>query len=151
MEHFKNLAEKFYREIRSIEIYPASAVSYIDNYNAVFPTIDKALYVFEIVPESYTRKLPTKTQNKNYFFDVDINFSVLDLSKETTKKCYEYFNKRGFAIVLNSNTERMMLGNDREDLTIDFLDGKKDDNSGNDENTISITVETIIPPKTQNL
>ena len=151
MEHFKNKAESFYREIRSIEIYKASDVSYINNFNSVFPDPAIALYKFEIVPESYSQKTPTKTQTGNYFNEVDLSFPLLDLSTETIEKCQEYFNKKDFAVVLNSNVERMLLGNDREKLKVEFIDGKKNDNSGNDECTIAISGETIISPKTKNL
>ena len=50
-----------------------------------------------------------------------------------------------------SNTEKMLVGNDREPLTIEVLDNKKDDNSGTDEYNISITGETILTPKILNL
>ena len=151
MEHFKNKTEAFFREVRSIEIYNAKDLKYQDNFQGIFPNAEIALYKFDIVPESFSRNTPTKTNNGNYYFYVDINFAVLDLSKETIAKCYEYFNKRDFAIVLNSNTEKLMLGNDREKLKIDFINNTKDDNSGTDEATIAISGETIVPPKTKYL
>lgn len=151
MEYFKNKAETFFREVRSIEIYNAEDVKYKDNFNGIFPNIANALYKFDIVPETYSRNIPTKTNSGNYYFDVDINFALLDLSKETIAKCYEYFNKKEFAIVLNSNTEKIMLGNDREKLKIEFIPNIKDDNSGTDESTIAISGETIVPPKSKKL
>lgn len=151
MEHFKNKAESFYREIRSVEIYKAAEISYIDNFNGIFPNPAMALYKFDIVPELYNSKIDTKTKNGNYFTDIDINFPLLDLSEQNVEKCYEYFNKKDFAIVLNSNLGKMMLGNDREQLKIEFLDNRKNDNSGNDECTISISGDTIIPPKAKSL
>ena len=152
MEHFNNKAESFYREIRRIEIYQASDISYIDNFQGIFPDSNLCLYKFDITtPESFTPKILTKTQNGNYFTDIDISFSLLDLSKDNIDKCYEYFNKKKFAIVLISNIEKMLLGNDREKLKVEFIDGKKNDASGSDECYISITGDTIINPKIQNL
>jgi len=149
MEHFKNKAESFFREIRSIEIYSASSVSYINNFNGIFPDPGTALYTFDITPESFSRNLSTKTQNGNYFTDIDISFPLLDMSEGSVLKCYAYFNRKSFAVVLISNTEKMMLGNSREKIKIEFIDNKKDDNSGNDEYTIAISGETIISPKIQ--
>lgn len=152
MEHFNNKAESFYREIRRIEIYQASDISYIDNFQGIFPDSNLCLYKFDVTnPESFAYKILTKTQNGNYFTDIDISFSLLDLSKDNIDKCYEYFNKKKFAIVLISNIEKMLLGNDREKLKVEFIDGKKNDASGSDECYISITGDTIINPKIQNL
>ena len=151
MEHFTNKAETFFREIRSIEIYSASDISYINNFNGIFPDPETALYKFDIVPESFARKISTKTQNGNYFYDIDISFPLLDMSKNTIDKCYEIFNKKAFVVVLNSNTEKMMLGNEREMIKVEFIDNKKDDNSGTDEFTIAVSGDTIITPKLVNL
>lgn len=151
MEYFKNKSESFFREIRSIEIYKAEDISYNDNLNAVFPLLQDPLYKFDIVAETFDRNLKTKKKDGNYFFDIDLGFPLLDLSKAIIDKCYEEFNKKGFAIVLISNVEKMMLGNDSEPLTVEFIDNKKDDNSGNDDCNFSITGQTIISPKIQNL
>lgn len=149
MEYFKNKAESFFREIRFIEIYNAADISYMDNFSGVFPVLQEPLYKIDIVPETFSRSLKTKKKDGNYFYDVDFGFPLLDLSK--SDECYEQFNKEGFAVVLTSNTEKLMLGNDRELLTIEFIDNKKDDNSGNDDCNFSITGQTIIPPKVANL
>ncbi|WP_312390851.1 hypothetical protein [Chryseobacterium sp.] len=149
MEEFKNESESFYREIRSIEIYKASDVKYINAFNGVFPDPKLALYKYRIVAESYSRGISTKTQNGNYFTDIDVSFPILDMSKSTYDKSHKYFNKKKFAIVLNSNTEKMLLGNDREKIKIEFIDNKKDDNSGNDEFTIAVSGDTIIKPQLQ--
>ncbi len=147
MEYFKNESESFFREVRSIEIYAASAIKYINVFNGIFPDPKTALYKFDIVPESYSRGISTKTQNGNYFTDIDVSFPLLDMSKATVDKCYKFFNKKKFAIVLNSNTEKMLLGNKREKIKIEFIDNKKDDNSGNDEYTIAVSGDTIIKPQ----
>ncbi len=149
MEHFKNESESFYREVRSIEIYDASNIKYVDAFNGVFPAPETALYKFNIVPESYSRGISTKTQTGNYFTDIDTSFPILDMSKATYDKCSKYFNKKKFAIVLKSNTEKMLLGNEREKIKVEFIDNKKDDNSGNDEFTLAISGDTIIKPQIQ--
>lgn len=151
MEHFTNKAESFFREIRSIEIYNASDISYINNFNGIFPDPEIALYKFDIVPESFARKISTKTQNGNYFYDIDVSFPLLDMSASSIFKCYAYFNRKAFAIVLISNTEKMQLGNQREMVKVEIIDNKKDDNSGTDEYTIAISGDTIITPKIQNI
>ena len=72
------------------------------------------------------------------------------MSKNNIDKCYEYFNKKNFSIVLISNIEKMLLGNEKEKLKVEFIDGKKNDASGSDECFISITGDTIISPKIKN-
>lgn len=151
MEHFNNESESFYREVRNIEIYNASDIKYIDALNGLFPDPMAALYIFDIVPESYSRGIYTKTQTGNYFTDIDVSFPLLDMSKATVDKCYKYFNKKKFAIILNSNTERVLLGNEREKMKVEIIDNKKDDNSGNDEYTIAVSGDTIIKPQIQSL
>lgn len=151
MEHFTNKAESFFREIRSIEIYNATDVSYESNFKGIFPVNNLALYKFDIVPENFSRNIKPKKMLSSYYFDIEISFPVLDLSKATTDKIFTDFNKKSFSIVAVSNTEKLLLGNDREPLLIEAIPGVKDDNSGTDENTIVISGETIITPKTENL
>lgn len=151
MEHFKNKSENFYREIRNVEIYDAKDILFEDQYKGIFPDPNLALYKFDINPESFSRKIPTKTQGGNYFTEIEITFPLLDLSESIVDKCYEIFNDKKFAVVLFSNTDKQMFGNKREPLKIEIIDGRKLDSSGNDEETIVISGDTIIKPKIQNL
>ncbi|WP_418124272.1 hypothetical protein ACNFU2_06550 [Chryseobacterium sp. PTM-20240506] len=152
MEVFFNKLENFFREIRSVEIYNADDVLYINAYNGIFPERSKALYIFEdIVPATFSRKISSKTRNGNPFTDVDVSFPLLDMSIENIEKCEEYFNKKGFAVVFLANTVRTLLGNATESLRVDFIDNKNEDDSGNDEYTIAISGETILKPKINTL
>lgn len=147
MEHFKNQSESFFREIRSIEIYRASDVSYINAFNSVFPDKSKALYIFDVVPETLSRIVSSKRRSGNDFTSVDISFPLLDLSAENVKKCEEFFNRKGFAVVEVTNVDKILYGNSREPMRIDFIDNRLNNNSGDDEYTIAISEETIIKPR----
>ena len=151
MEYFKNKAETYFREVRGIEVYKSSDILYDDNFKGIYPVLQVPLFKFDIVPDTFSRKVLTKTKNGNYFYDVDLGFPLLDLDPDIIAKCYEYFNRKGFAVVFITNVEKLLLGNDREELTIEFIDGKKDDASGTDECNFSITGKTIIPPKYKKL
>jgi len=151
MEEFINQSESFFREIRSLEIYRASDVSYINVFNGVFPDRKKALYIFNIVPETLSRSVNSKRRLKNDYTEIDISFPLLDLSPESIKKCEEYFNRKGFVIIEVTNTDKILYGNSREPLQIDFIDNRLNNNSGDDEYTIAISGETIIKPKIRNL
>ena len=147
MEYFKNISENFFREIRKIEIYSSDSVSYLDNYSGVFPSPDLMLYAFDITPDDFSRKIPRKKRNGNYFHDIDLGFPLRKLDPANVEKYQTYFNQQKFAVVLISNTERTLLGNARHPLTIEVLDNKKDDNSGTDEYNLSITGESLLTPK----
>ncbi|WP_139423389.1 hypothetical protein [Chryseobacterium mulctrae] len=151
MEEFKNQSESFFREVRSIEIYRALDVSYINAFNGVFPDPIKVLYVFHLLPETLSRSILSKRRLGNDFTAVDINFPLLDLSSDNIKKCEEYFNRKGFAIIEVTNVDKILYGNSRESLKIDFIDNRLNNNSGDDEYTIAISGETIIKPKITNL
>lgn len=151
MEVFFNTLESFFREIRSVEIYRASDVLYIDAFSGTFPEPSKALYRFDIIPDTYSRKISSKTRNGNPFTDVDVSFPLYDMSIENVEKCQDYFNRTGFAVVFKANTDKTLLGNKMEPLRIDFIDNKTEDNSGNDEYTIAISGETILKPKLNTL
>lgn len=147
MENISNKLENFVREIRNIEIYQSSALSFSDNMKGNLPNADDLQYVFKVNPEDFERKLPTKRQDGNNYFEVDVNFPLLAMTKTNRDSLYEKFNRKGFCVVLVSNTESIVLGNDREPLRIDFLDAIKDNASGDDQFNISVTGKTIIPPK----
>jgi hypothetical protein len=149
MDLIKNISESFFREIRMIEIYKSSSLSYIDNFNGRFPL--NPVFSFEVVPETFERNIDTKQRNKNTYFPIDVSFSLLDLKLELRNMFYEKLNRKGFMIVLYSNTEKVALGNTDEDLAVYFIDAIKDNNSGEDQFMISVTGETIIPPKASKL
>lgn len=151
MQTFNNKAENFFREIRKIEIYNSDSVSYLDNYNGVFPSPDSMLYEFDITPEDFSRKIQRKKANGNYYHEIDLGFPLLKLDATNVEKYQEYFNQQKFAVVLVSNTEKTLLGNRLEPLTIEVLDNKKDDNSGTDEYNLSITGDSILTPKVRSL
>lgn len=151
MEHFPNKSESFYREIRKIEIYSAGTVSYMDNFYGAFPLPGSAVYIFDVIPQEFSRKIPRKKKDGDYFHEIDLGFPLLDMSESAVAKYQDYFNKQEFAAVLVSNTAKTLLGNDREPLKIEVLDNIKDDASGSDEFYLSITGETIIAPKIKDI
>lgn len=147
MENFTNTAENFFREMRKVEIYNSEDIHYIENYNGEFPPADLIKYAFDVVPEDFSRKIQRKTRSGNYYHEIDLGFPLLKMDKANVDQYQEYFNKRKFAVVLVSNTDRILLGNQIEPLKIEVLDNRKDNNSGTDEYYLSITGETIIDPK----
>ena len=147
MKHFDNKSESFFREIRKVIIYRASSISYINNLEGIIPQLMNAFISFDIVPESFSHKIATKTQNNNYLFELDANFPLLDLSTETVDFCFGNLNKEEFAVVFVTNTAQLLFGNDREPLKVEFIDNTKNDNSGNDEYTIAISGKSIVQPK----
>jgi hypothetical protein len=151
MEYLKNKSENFFREIRKIEIYNCESIDYMDYYTGNFPDVNNALFVFDIIPENFSRKIPRKKKDGNYYHEIDINFPLLQINSENVELYQNSFNDKKFAMVLISNTEKTMIGNEREPLTIEVLDNKKDDASGNDEYNLSITGESILNPLIVNL
>ena len=147
MGYFKNKSEPFFREIRRIEIYDASAVTFENNFQNIFPDPKLAKHVFDVIPETFTRKIPTKKSSGSYSFEPDFGFPLLDMSKVNVDILFADFNREGFAVVLVSNMQKTLIGNDQEPLIVEIIDNVKDDNSGNDEYSISITGSTIIYPK----
>ncbi|WP_313373742.1 hypothetical protein [Chishuiella sp.] len=147
MKYFDNKSESFFREIRKVIIYKASSINYINNLRGTIPQLMNAIYSFEVVPESFSYKIATKTQNKNYLFELEVNFPLLDLSIETVDFCFDSFNRDDFAIVFQTNSDQLLFGNDREPIKVEFIDNKKLDNSGNDEYTIALSGKSIIKPK----
>lgn len=150
MDLIINKSESFFREIRKIEIYKSTDLKYIDNFNGRFPTVSP-YYAFEVTPEAYDRNIGTKQRSRNNYYPVDLSFPLLDLSVKLRNTLYEKLNRRGFVVILYSNTEKMALGNSEEDLSVFFIDGIKDNNSGDDSFTINITGETIVPPNATQL
>lgn len=151
MEEFKNQSESFFREVRSIEIYRSVDVSYINAFNGIFPDRSKALYVFNIVPETLSRSVASKRRIGNDFTAIDISFPLLDLTQSNVEKFENVFMKKMFVIVEVTNVDKILYGNNREPLKIDFIDNRLNNNSGDDEYTIAISGETIIKPKISRL
>ena len=151
MIHINNKSESFFREIRKVIIYKASSIKYINNLNGDVPELMNALISFDVVPESFSHKIATKTQNNNYLYELDTNFPLLDMSPDTVDFCFDQFNKDDFAVVFMTNDDCLIFGNDRENIKVEFIDNKKIDNSGNDEYTIAISGKSIIQPKYKSL
>ncbi len=151
MKHLCNLPENFTREIKHILIYDASALSFNENLKGLYPPADAYLVKIDVNNISdYRRMFTLKQQNKNDYFKIDITVPVLDLSFENRKTLYSLNKNRNYLIVTVSNKEMTVIGNNRERLSINILDGIRDNGKGKDHLSIKITGETIIQPA-QNL
>lgn len=151
MTTITNTPEKFFREVRFVEIYPAHSLTFKQNMAGEFPPPEDLMHRIRVIPEDYDRSLATKKRSGNHFISIDLNFPLLDMSTALRAELYEKWNRTGFCVVLHSNTEKTALGNHLEPLTVEFLDGIKDDASGTDQFNISITGETIVTPKSLNI
>lgn len=146
----KNVSEKFFREIRMVQIYLAEEYPYLQNYLGEKPTVNPA-FSFVVVPESFSHKIPTKIKNGSYYYEVDLGFSLNELAPVLRDNLYRELNQKKFAIGLISNVEEIYLGNDRETMTVQITDDLRNNNSGDDQFYISLFGETIIPPKAKNI
>lgn len=145
MEIISN-ADGFVREIRSIEVYNASDVSFIDIHKGTVPQLQKIVVFKNIIPEDFNRTIKLKYNNDNLYFDIDILFALYTADTRLNSTTRVVFGKRKFAVKLITNADELWLGNDREPLTIDLQDSFKDDNSGTDKYEVSIYGSTIIDP-----
>lgn len=147
MQNYCNKPEDFFRELKGILIYDKAQISYIDQIKGKFPQPDEAKFKFSVLPGDASRKIPTKTISGNVYYQPDITISLVDLTVKNRDEWYENFNKfNQFAVVLVSNTEMMMLGNDRFPLSITVTDNLNDDGSGSDSFSLNIYGDTIIAP-----
>lgn len=147
MQNFTNLPENFIRELRGILVFDKSKISYLDQLAGKFPNPEEALYKYCVLPGDASRKIPTEFIAGNPYYSPDISMSLVDLTVENREQWYEELNRfHQFAVILVSNTEMMMLGNDRFPLSITISDSISDDGSGSDSFTLRVFGETIIAP-----
>ena len=148
MQEYCNIPEGFIRELKGILIYDSAAITYEDQFAHQFPKVADSLYQFRVVPGEHSRSVPTKQKEGNFFFSPDISLSLVDMDISSRNIWYEKFNrKNSFAVILVSNTEMMMLGNDRFPLSISISDAMRDDGSGNDSFQLNIYGDTILYPR----
>ena len=147
MQNYTNQPENFIRELKGILIFDKEKISYLDQLSGKFPTPEDALYKYCVLPEDADRSIATKEIGKNVYYVPDITVSLVDLSVKNRKKWYDELNKfNKFAIILISNNEMMMIGNNRFPLSISLNDNITDDGSGSDSFVMRIFGETILPP-----
>lgn len=146
MEHFSNIAEPFFREVRRIEIYRKDSLTFSSNFSRSIPTIDDVQYVIDIIPENFKRTIIRKTQKVSYFHEIELGFPLLRLDPLSIQRYQDYFNKKEWVVILVSNDDKLVLGNNREPLRIQVLDNITLDNSGNDQYWMQISGKTIVPP-----
>lgn len=147
MEDFCNLSENFIREIRHILIYDADALTFNANLRGDYPNLESYIYKISVhTPSAYKRRVQLKKKNKNDYLDININIPIYDLSAESRDKLYSLHARRRYVIVFSSNKDRMVLGNSRERLHIEILDGIRDDATGKDHFVLKIKGETTIKP-----
>lgn len=147
MQKYCNIPEEFFRELKGILIYQKEQVPYIDQLKGKFPQPDEALYQFRVLPGDAGRKIPTKFQAGNVYYSPDITVSLVDLTVKNRTEWYTYFNKfNEFAVVLVSNTEMMMLGNNLFPLNITVNDNIMDDGFGTDNFQLNVYGDTILEP-----
>lgn len=142
-----NNSDGFFREIRSIEVYPANMINFVSVLKGENPNLGVLARFMNIVPEDFSRSIKLKYNNDNEYFDIELTFALYTADLGLPKHYQSIFGKRKFAVKLISNSDQLLLGNDREPLTIDFQDALKDDGSGTDKYEISIYGTTIIDPR----
>jgi len=148
MQSFTNRPESFIRELTGILIFDKSKMSYLDQLRGKFPDPDDALYRYKVLPDDVDRSIPTQFAGGNPYYSPDITISLVDLTVANREQWYDNFNRfNTFAVILVSNTEMMMLGNDRFPLNITVSDNMTDDGSGTDYFSLRIYGDTIIQPK----
>ena len=149
MVEISNIPEKFFREIRQIEIFNAKEYSFTANSTGKSVSADPKIIFKNIVPEDFDRSI--KRISKNTFFEVDLSFNLYNISPMNISAYSVLLNKKGFAIRLVTNVDSMILGNEQKPFMVEVHDGRKDDNSGSDRMQIQISGATIIEPKAQSL
>ena len=151
MVKVESIPDYFFREIRKIEVYKASQYSFNDLFIEKVLSSQPILVFENIIPEEFDRSISRRSRNGNYYFDIDISFSLYNLNPMDISIWSILLNKKDFVVVLRTNTEFMVLGNDTEPLRIESHDKRKDDNTGTDKIEIRIFGETIIEPQTNSL
>ena len=137
MVEISNIPEKFFREIRQIEIFNAKEYSFTANSTGKSVSAEPKIIFKNIVPEDFDRSIKRKSKNGNTFFEVDLSFNLYGLSPMNISAYSVLLNKKSFSVRLVTNVDSMILG--------------KDDNSGSDRMQIQISGATIIEPKAQSL
>lgn len=147
MQNFNNQPESFIRELNGILIFDKSKITYLDQLAGKFPNPEEALYKYCVLPGDASRSIPTNFTAGNTSYAPDISISLVDLTVANREDWYNELNRfNTFAVILISNTEMMMLGNDRFPLSITVSDNMTDDGSGTDSFTLRVFGETIIAP-----
>ncbi|MGD1319543.1 hypothetical protein [Chryseobacterium sp. 2R14A] len=148
MQNFTNIPENFIRELKGILVFDKSKISYLHQLAGKFPNPEEALYKYCVLPGDASRSIATNNTAGNISYSPDISVSLVDLTVANREHWYEELNRfNKFAVILISNTEMMMLGNDRFPLSITVSDAISDDGSGSDSFTLRVFGETIIEPK----
>lgn len=142
-----NIPDSFFRSIEKIELYSASEYSFNQSFLRETIRVEPLLIFKNILPEEFDRNIKRKSKNGNYYFDIDISFSLHQCDALSIIAYKEFLNKRDFVAVLYSHTDVVFLGNETEPLSVETHEKIKDDNSGTDKIEIQIFGESIIEPQ----
>lgn len=143
----KNIPDQFFRQIRKIEIYEAEDYPYTSAFMGDFQNLTPIITFCNVLFSDYDRSIKRKSKNGNYYFEVDLSFSVYSLNPLETKIWETLLNRKEFVAVLYTNTDVLVLGNATEPFLVEIQDKIKDDNSGQDKLEVQIFGETILQPK----
>lgn len=145
--HLCNTPEDFVREARYLLIYDAKNFSFNENFRGIEQPSSQELLKIDIPAPTLQRQISLKEKDQNDFFDIKLQFSFFDLDFKYRNILYSFHKRRKYTIVLFSNTEMMILGNDREPMSISIQDHISDNTLGKDAFQITITGQSIIFPK----
>lgn len=147
MQNFTNIPEDFIRELKGVLIFDKKKIPYLDQLAGKFPDPEDAIFKCRVLPEDASRSIPTQFNGGNVYYSPDITISLVDLTVANRDQWYEELNRfNQFAVILISNSEMMMLGNDRCPMSITVNDSIADDGSGSDAFTLRIFGDTFLPP-----
>lgn len=142
----ENIPDKFYREVRKIEVYDASEYPYAHSFLGEMLSVSPVAVFENIVPEDFDRSIKRKSKNNNTYFEIDMSFDIYDTKPINRRVWSALLNKKGFVVVIYSNLDYLVIGNASEPMYVETQDKIKDDNSGTDKLEVQIYGETILEP-----
>ncbi len=142
-----NIPDAFIREVKRIHIYDSKAY-FFSLYKTTSwpPTVERRCVIKNLQPSSYKRKIQSKTESHNEYLKFDITFPIFDLSHQTRQLLSSLKGKKHL-VVLESNEDAILLGNEREPLSIFIHDALKDNGAGKDYFLLNIKGTSILSPK----
>ena len=149
---FCNAGEPFFREIQKVQLYYADALSFHDAMNGGTPKETDCFMEFFIPnPQDFSRSIKTASDAYNDYLKIDLSFPLLDIKKENRRLLYAHAFRNQYAVMLVSNREKVVFGNQREPMSFEVHDKIRDDGSGKDVLLIKIYGKTLLKPILQNI
>lgn len=145
---FCNIPEIITRAAISLLFFDKDKFTFNQNLKGEFPNVNDYLFSIRIQDvKGFKRDVSFKEKNRNRYTEIKIVADYFPVKNKDFNKLQRFEKKNAYVVVLVTNDDLQVFGNDEEPMTFRIDDKIKDNSSGDDYYEMIVEGATTVRPQ----